>query len=277
MIRKYIYKFFSKLRKQENKKEGNTKLNNYHRIGLDTTYIVEFPKSGITYLSWLIANVVLDRHHEKKDVTFFNVDEFVCDEHMFSRELFTYKSNEFGSFVKTHSLPLPYHRRVIYLMRNPLDTMVSYFNYCGLEKWNGDFTRFLNDSNYGISAYLKHVESWLGNDRAIRAFVLRYEDLVSNPLDCLRQIFMNCFGIQISNQILQNAVDRSTKEKMNTALTFYYSKMPIGSVKRYTIDKSDKNFRKSEITTEQLNLIINMCSTSAVVGHYYPELEHFDQ
>src|ERR1700683_4505070 len=70
----------------------------------DDTYIVEYPKSGSTWLSFLIANVNLQINNIPAQVTWWNLREYVFDVE-FNRDL---PANPFtlphGRFLHTHSL-----------------------------------------------------------------------------------------------------------------------------------------------------------------------------
>src|SRR5271155_3180145 len=43
----------------------------------DDLFIVEFPKSGITWLTFLIANINIILSNDHREVTFFNISDFV--------------------------------------------------------------------------------------------------------------------------------------------------------------------------------------------------------
>lgn len=47
----------------------------------DDVYIVELPKSGITWLSTIIANINLLESNEKIKITFYNVHQYIPDIH----------------------------------------------------------------------------------------------------------------------------------------------------------------------------------------------------
>ena len=94
----------------------------------DDIFIAAYPKSGVTWMQNLIACLLLGANPDK--ITPRIVNELVPDVHakkyykrFFSRMIF-----------KTHFLPQPEYRKVIHLIRDGRDSLVSYYHY---NKLNG--------------------------------------------------------------------------------------------------------------------------------------------
>ena len=76
MLKELKYYLSDKIRQVKYYKKLPTKQKN------SDIYIVEFPKSGITWFSTLIANINLIESHSIQRATFYNIQQLVPDIHM---------------------------------------------------------------------------------------------------------------------------------------------------------------------------------------------------
>ena len=85
------------------------------------TFIVSYPKSGNTWLRFIIANMLT-----KELVTMKNIDEFVPDIYNFKKQI-----NAKGEprFIKTHNVNLKQYPKTIYIHRDYRDVLVSYYHF----------------------------------------------------------------------------------------------------------------------------------------------------
>ena len=104
-------------------------------------FIVEFPKSGITWLSYLLANIELRLAGLNQRVTFFNVNLFIPGVENLKKLAVDRKFRH--TFIKTHETYTPDFPWIVHLVRNPVDVMVSYYNYRLDHDYHGDFDAFL--------------------------------------------------------------------------------------------------------------------------------------
>jgi hypothetical protein len=92
----------------------------------DDTYLVAFPRSGGTWLSFLMANLGLLLNRMPQQATWWNVRDYVFYIHE-TRDL---PPSPFaqppGRFIHTHSAFNPRYLRIIYMIRDPRDTVVCY-------------------------------------------------------------------------------------------------------------------------------------------------------
>ena len=90
----------NKIKKIINKKYNRFYPNNARH---DDVYIVEFPKSGVTWLSTLIANVNLLKSEQDESVTFYNLSQYIPDIHTSKdlAQLPLWKSPKYR-FIKSH-------------------------------------------------------------------------------------------------------------------------------------------------------------------------------
>ena len=180
-------------------------------------HIVEFPKSGITWLSLLLANMCLHSSGSKHVATFASVRNYIPDLNASRHAL----GHEFESpqvrFYKSHSQFEPGMIHVIYVTRHPRDVMRSYHRYLtGLGKYSDDLEAFCANPDFGVEAWREHVNSWLtvkvnvGN-RFLH--LIRYEDLLADPAQELHILSRN-FGWSIAGEVIAQAVEASSRDAM---------------------------------------------------------------
>lgn len=238
----------------------------------DNIYLVEFPKSGITWLSFLISNMFIGSEKEKP--TFYNHHKYIPDVHQLrNHNVKNRVFNNYNSiFIKSHSMYNPYYYFVIYLMRNPFDVMLSYYYFMLKHDLNISFSSFVKHDRYGLKVWKKHVEGWLikNKDLAQRIHLVRYENLIDDTETEIEKIFIN-LGIKINKAQISFAIENSSKDKMKLSESIYSENSP-------TYNKSDLNFirkgekyQKDEIMTPEIRKYISK-ETENILKEFYPEL-----
>ena len=146
----------------------------------DDTFIVSYPRSGNTWARFLISHLI-DGAQSPTD--FLNIEQRIPD--IYQNSDAALRRLRRPRILKSHEYFDPRYKKVIYLVRNPLNVAVSYFYYmlkvrriaddCPME----DFAvRFLDGSLDSFGNWREHVGSWLGARRGSAGFLLmRYEDL----------------------------------------------------------------------------------------------------
>ena len=238
----------------------------------DNIYLVEFPKSGITWLSFLIANIFIES--EKEEVTFYNYHKYIIDVHQLRNH--NIKDRVFNSccsiFIKSHSMYNPYYYFVIYLIRNPFDVMLSYYYFMLKQGLNMDFSDFVKHNKYGIRAWRRHVEGWLikNKDLAQRIHLIKYEDLIDNTEIELTKILTN-LGIKINKKYILFAMENSSKEKMRLSENFYSKNSPTYYKSDLNFIRKGEKYQKDEMITPEIRNYINK-ETENILKEFYPDL-----
>ncbi len=181
----------------------------------DDLYLVAFPKSGITWLNFLMANVHLKMSGSDQQVTFYNIDDFIPDIEQvkcLKKSILTFPGHR---VIKSHSEFNPFYKKIIYLVRDPRDVMVSYYYFLkNLRLFDQDLTKLIFSPVYGIEAWCRHVQGWVERTPASdRIDFVRYEDLKSDPLGVLTRIY-SLLGHQVPRDVLEQAVKHSSFENM---------------------------------------------------------------
>ena len=169
-------------------------------------FFVGFPKSGHTWAQYLTASLLgADVRHCPDSL----VQDLVPDV-QYRRFYRRYGS---PTVFKSHQLPQPDYRRVIYLLRDGRDVMVSYYHHActlfGPQEWN----RFLDHPPGLGEKWHEHVEAWLANPHQAEVLIVRYEDLRRDTAAELRRI-CTFLGRDESPARLQEIVAAASFETM---------------------------------------------------------------
>ncbi|MEQ9468762.1 MAG: sulfotransferase domain-containing protein [Ekhidna sp.] len=159
-------------------------------------WVIGFPKSGNTWLSYLIAYISNLPYHDFADLAIRPKKKIVRD--LVSGQLNHPKISGFDFVYKSHKtlrvLPVKEQDFVIYIYRDPRDLYISYRHFMKnkFSGWKGRMVwRFhaLFGSRHLIKWLFKrqysHIKHW--NPRA--DFLLSYEDLQLNSYKLLLNIF----------------------------------------------------------------------------------------
>lgn len=238
----------------------------------DDIYIVEFPKSGITWLSFIIGNAELLLSNKKNEkITFYNIHKYVPDVHQMRGSYARRFLNR--TFVKSHAEYNPSYYFVIYLMRNPFDVMVSYYNFMKNEGLTISFEEFVKNEKYGIQKWKNHVNSWMHKrDNAQRMHLIKYEDLMSDSEIVIRNLYKN-LGIVVSDDILEKSLDNSSVTKMKLSENFLNNYNP--NYHMAFVGKENK-IPKSELMTDNIKGYI-FSEAKDQIEEFYPDYVRFLQ
>lgn len=135
------------------------------------------------------------------------------------------------NFVKTHNIrgeafgidliPQAYTRQAIYIMRNPLDMLVSYARHYGMT--HAEAAEALGRSDHGTSAdpgtvcqflgsWSDHVKSWTRGAK-FPVLPMRYEDLLEDPMTHFGRV-IEAIGIPKDEDRLQRAIKFSSFDEL---------------------------------------------------------------
>jgi hypothetical protein len=171
--------------------------------------IAGYPKSGNTWVQYMLAGAFCGV--DLQMVPDALVQDLVPDVH-FKK---FYKRYFPVTFFKSHFLPRPEYRRVVYLLRDGRDAMVSYWHY--LKAVCGHDLDFLDVVEVGDKLFPckwhTHVMQWTENPYSASIITVRYEDLLSNPVAELRRIG-EFAGLECHTENLEKAAARASFKAM---------------------------------------------------------------
>jgi len=171
----------------------------------DDVAVVGYPKSGNTWVQNMLASAIYGLDLDLSPDSL--VQDLVPDCH---HKQF-YKLHLSPLFFKSHALPKPGYRRVVYLLRDGRDVMVSYRHH--LEALEGRPLDFLDlvTSGKGLfpCKWHEHVQQWLANPHHADMIIIRYEQLKADALEQLRRI-LDFAGVQRDLSLLQRATEKAS-------------------------------------------------------------------
>ncbi|OOY06993.1 MULTISPECIES: sulfotransferase domain-containing protein [unclassified Thioclava] len=192
-------------------------------------YLVEFPKSGVTWLSVLIANMLGCEDETSDHATFSSIGRYVHDLHLGRNVQAEPIGRSQIRLYKSHGLCNRNYRKVIYIARHPADVLSSYFHFTmSLQKNNMTLEEFCATPTLGIEAWRNHVRSWLSNSLNSNSYILhliRYEDLITKPTTELRNLCKN-FGWNVPDERIGNAVALAQRQSMTEQENLYRAHNP---------------------------------------------------
>ena len=189
-------------------------------------------------------------------------------------------------FVKTHNYlgefgGFPLHNSAvtsgaIYIVRNPLDiviSMASYFNYTideAIDYMAQEMTATPNEKENVpqiISSWSTHVQSWTGNPQD-RVLVLRYEDMLSDPLKAFRKV-ESLLGQRRDQKRLKKALGFSSFDQLSK------QERQHGFVEKHEnanafFRRGRKNQWREKLTNEQVQKIVDRHGAQMARFKYLP-------
>lgn len=235
----------------------------------DDIYIVEFPKSGITWLSTIIANINLLESNEKIKITFYNLQQYIPDIHS-TRTINYFPLWSFPKFrfIKSHDTYNKNYKHVIYLVRDPIKVMNSYFIFAKeLKIFNGTIDDFVKHPLFGIKSWIDHIESWLNKgvtDQKIH--LIKYEDLLENPFIELKKIYQN-LGLDVSDDNIHKSIDLSDLNQMKISENTHKNNNP--NYKNFYFIGNGKNLLETNMTNNIKTYIFKNIKHSKIYKDIY--------
>jgi len=207
-------------------------------------WIASFPKSGNTWMRAFLANYVLNQKQP------YPIDELGSFSLSDTRPRFFQEASELpveqlsqtdtvklrwecqaliaefknhDHFVKTHSRYGIYNshslindcvsKGAIYLVRNPLDLVISYSAHLGvsideaIDAMDGSPNLTVEADNNIVTvmgSWSEHADSWLTN-KSVPRILVRYEDLAKDPTKEFNKV-LTTLGMEIDHDQLNNAI-----------------------------------------------------------------------
>ena len=181
----------------------------------DDIFLVSYPKSGNTWMRFLLANMrEIDTPAE-----FANIEDRVPD--IYSNSNSRLMNVPSPRILKSHECFDPRYRKVIYIVRDPRDVAVSYyFHSIKFKKILEDYpiAQFVDSFIAGkidpYGTWFQNVGSWLYTRNGDRNFLLvRYEDLLDRGKTELHRI-ADFVDIDMNNENLDRVLTMSSRENM---------------------------------------------------------------
>jgi len=181
----------------------------------DDVFVVSYPKSGNTWVRFLIGNI----YHQDGPVDFSNIEQKVPD-------IYTNSDADLAKIkrpriLKSHEYLDPRYKKVIYVVRDPRDVAVSYYHHAiKFDDIAEDYpmskfvTRFIDGEIDTYGTWYENVSSWLHTRGGTDNFLmLRYEDLLDNTRHVLHKV-AKFLELNLDNDVLNSAIEHCSMENM---------------------------------------------------------------
>ncbi len=196
----------------------------------DISYIAAFPKSGITYLNFMLFYILFDRPQEAARID----SDYIFDVHESLRRV--PPPGAVPRYVKIHfsygpDIPLRQRAaRAVYLLRDPIDVMMSVWDFKHLLGEDGLLTASPGEEAAKFRLFCQHwlnsgglvypwagswknnVSSWL-EQKELPLLVVRYEQLKTQPFQELRRI-LGFLDRDASDQRIAAAIEAGKPDNM---------------------------------------------------------------
>lgn len=182
-----------------------------YQILEDDIFLAAYPKSGNNFLLFLTAMLLYRRKIDW--ATKGDIVQNVAGEPI--------ENLPFPHLVWSHDNYDSSYPKVIYLVRDPRDIVISYYHhhlkYTGEKiSFNEFFDRFLK-RNIWPGGWDSNVESWLDNQEKVHNgfLLIKYEDLLKNPSEEARRI-TSFLSLNRTEQEINEAVNWASFDNMKT-------------------------------------------------------------
>jgi hypothetical protein len=178
----------------------------------DDTFLVSYPKSGNTWLRFLLANL---RHPE---VDFRNIERLVPD--VEGTSLREFRRVPRPRLIKSHYWFDPWYPRVIYIVRDPRDVVISQYHFQRKRRLIQDgypletyVERFLAGEVSDYGSWRDHVATWMvaHDDNSSRYLLVRYEDLLASTSAELKRV-ADFLALAPTEGEIARAIERSSPD-----------------------------------------------------------------
>lgn len=196
---------------------GTDKAERNFAVYADDTFLVSYPRSGNTWTRFLIANLV----YPEKTVSFTNIEKLIPDTS--SQSNLVLKRTPRPRIIKTHQYFDHRYPKTIYIVRDPRDVALSYYDFqrkyrqiednYPLEHYVDDFVAGrLISADWGT--WSENVASWVfTRGRGKDFLLLRYEDMIRDTAAELARI-ASFLGVEAESERLRKAVELSSAQRM---------------------------------------------------------------
>jgi len=186
------------------------------RVFPDDVFLVSYPKSGNTWTRFLIANLV----YPDKSPDFSNINDLVPDpEAMAKRDL---ERTARPRLLKSHQYFDPRYPKVIYIVRDPRDVVLSEYHFDIKRRAIPDdfplaqfVARFIRgEVNHLSGTWFENAASWFYTRRGDPRFLLvKYESLQSQAMEEMERI-ASFLGIATDREQIAFAIAQSSADRM---------------------------------------------------------------
>lgn len=206
----------------------------------DDVFLVSFPKSGNTWTRFLLSNL----RFPNEPATWANIDRLIpC---LVATSTKDFDRTPRPRIIKSHECFDPRYPKVICIVRDPRDVVLSQYHYSRKTRKIDDdlpieafVTQFLAGETCDYASWGQNVSTWLYTSMgSSRLLLLRYEDLLADAGHELTKV-AHFLRLQVSPAQIAQAIERSSadhmrkleKQQSNTNILFKGSRDDLSFVR----------------------------------------------
>lgn len=205
----------------------------------DDLWLVSFPKSGNTWMRFILGNIMIKYCEKNTKMTFNNMQNIIPDIYIDNGFSLDLGFSSFPRIIKTHENYNKNYHKAIYMVRDPKDVMVSYYHFLkdGHKKNIINFSEFLKDKNFGLEKWCKNVKSWHKKANIL----IKFENLKISPEKEIKKI-ITFLNLEIKDNIILESIYESNFKKMKEM-----EDRDNSWKKKHNLDTEYKFMRKGEM------------------------------
>ena len=221
-IKLFFYSIIQRYFKTEIRETKNTEiLNKWADIFEDDVFLVSYPRSGNTWLRYLLTNLRFPNADWDMKSLYYSFPEVGGD--------IDISGVPRPRWIKSHFQYNPKYKKVIYLYRDGRDVAASFYNWSGKNKTETFDTflknYFLKDGNdHYWGSWQDHINSWWNKERVL---YVKYEDLLERTAITLKEI-ADFINLDVSENEIAIAIEKSTFEKQQKDFDKFFSGQKVG-------------------------------------------------
>ena len=183
------------------------------KINEDTVWIVSYPRSGNTWMRFLLANLL----YPDSNVNYITVDRLIPDFHQIKKwEKLGVIQNPL--IVKSHYLWQLEYSKVVYMCRDVRDVSLScYYFDCARERITEKmpFDKYLKEiflrGDMPFGTWGTHADFWMATVVGVPFILIKYEELWQHPCEEMERVakFLN-----VGTEGIQVAIDKSDFDEL---------------------------------------------------------------
>jgi hypothetical protein len=188
----------------------------------DPTYLCSFPKSGRTWLRFILFNYFNLVYNLGADLSFASMFTMIPnDDESPQRGVEAYKYWHLPGIPlivcshSTYKSDVLDGKSIILLLRSPYDTLVSWY-FHSTKQWDwfqGDMKTFIRDGTLGVESLIDYVNSWAKHISRHRHILLTYEDMHRDLPGVIKEVLL-FVRVEVRAELLKRAIEMSSFETM---------------------------------------------------------------
>jgi len=180
------------------------------RIRSRDVFVTSYPKSGNTWLRFMLANLIAPPDTE---IDFYNSNHFIPEVGQDPQQL---EDLSDPRLMKSHAPFQLAYPRTVYVVRDGRDVYVSYYHHRRKHLQDGlSFDAYLRQTPHWPGRWAQHTKGWLDAADAARdrILVVRYEAMIDDPKAQLQRV-ASWIGLKTTPARMEAAVANASATNM---------------------------------------------------------------